>query len=436
MAAGTEGSFLHMSKGLKRALKVGQGFLAKKDIAALMQAIQPDDVPDADWEKLNREATFKQKYTKRSGEIQEILGEMLQTFKDNLAEAEAAEKKAADDSSKLLKGKNDSLDTKQSELRDQAGENGARGESKADSEEQKRDMEGQNSRDEKYIEDTQKSCATKADEWAERKRLRSEEKASIQQAIATLRSDDARDLFKKSFDSHGALFLQTSASVRKVEHHPKLTNALSLIKRTAVKSGDYRLLLVAQQHAGKAVSKGDPFAAVTKDIDGFIADLKKEEEADMAEKEMCEKERAERTGRIQIYSKQIDMSTSVIGRLSEHIAACQKQVDEINVEIKDNEDAKREATEIRNKEKVEYGESVDDDTAAGQVVENAIAVLKSFYENNELNAPGFMQVRAVQQEPGEAPTPPPSTWDDTYKGASGETGGIVALMEGIKADIE
>ena len=63
MAAGTEGSFLHMSKGLKRALKVGQGFLAKKDIAALFQAAQPDDVPDADWEKLNREATFKQKYT-------------------------------------------------------------------------------------------------------------------------------------------------------------------------------------------------------------------------------------------------------------------------------------------------------------------------------------------------------------------------------------
>merc|ERR1719191_1684812 len=163
MSKGTEGSFLHLTKGLKKAMKVGKGFLAKKDIAALFQAAQPEDVPDADWEKLNREATFKQKYTKRSGEIQEILGEMLQTFKDNLAEAEAAESKAASDSSTLLKGKNDALGTKQDELRDGAGENGARGESKAESEEQKKDMEGQNSRDEKYIADTQKSCATKAD---------------------------------------------------------------------------------------------------------------------------------------------------------------------------------------------------------------------------------------------------------------------------------
>merc|ERR1719352_1554053 len=441
MATGTEGSFLHLrsllrTKGIQKALKVGKGFLAKRDVTALIEAAQPD-VPEADWDKLNQEATFKQKYTKRSGEIQEILGEMLQTFKDNLAEAESAESKAASDSSTLLQGKNDALTSKQDALRDQAGENGARGESKADSEEQKRDMEGQNTRDEKYIGDTQASCATKADEWAERKRLRAEEKASIAQAIATLRSDDARDLFKKSFDSHGAFFLQTSESVHKVEHRPMIKNAMAALMKTAVKSGDVRLLLLAQKHAGGALSKGDPFAPVIKDIDGFIADLKEEEEADMKEKEMCEKERAERTQRVQIYSKQIDMSTEVIGRLSEHIAASQKQVDQINVEIKENEDAKREATEIRNKEKVEYGASVDDDTAAGQVVENAIAVLKSFYQNNELNAPGFVQVRAARiEEPGEAPTPPPSTWGSEYKGASGESGGIVALMEGIKADIE
>merc|ERR1719352_1797972 len=441
MATGTEGSFLHVrsllrSKGIKMALKVGKGFLAKRDVTALIEAAQPD-VPEADWDKLNQEATFKQKYTKRSGEIQEILGEMLQTFKDNLAEAEAAEKKAAGDSSKLLQGKNDALSTAQTALRDQAGENGARGESKADSEEQKKDLEGQNSRDEGYIADTQKSCATKADEWGERKRLRKEEKASIQQAIATLRSDDARDLFKKSFDSHGASFVQTSVEVRKVEHHPALKRGLALLKRTAVKSNDVRLLLIAQRHAGAMGSKGDPFAAVTKDIDGFIADLKEEEENDMAEKEMCEKERSERTARVQICSKQIDKSTQVIGRLTEHIASSQKQVDAINVEIKDNEDAKKEATEIRNKEKIEYGESVDDDTAAGKVVENAIEVLKSFYKNNELAGPGFIQVSEKKMEqPGEAPTPPPSTWDDTYKCASGESGGIVALMEGIKADIE
>merc|ERR1719271_1744943 len=116
MTKGTEGSLLHMTKGLKRALKVGQGFLAKKDIAALFQAAQPDDVPDADWEKLNREATFKQKYQSGSGNILDILKDMTATFIDN---------------------------------RDAAIEK-----------EEKADREGQNERDEAFLSDTKDACET------------------------------------------------------------------------------------------------------------------------------------------------------------------------------------------------------------------------------------------------------------------------------------
>ena len=39
-------------------------------------------------------------------------------------------------------------------------------------------------------------------------------------------------------------------------------------------------------------------------------------------------------------------------------------------------------------------------------------------------------------EAGEAPTPPPSTWDSEYGGAKGESQGIVAIMTLIKEDIE
>ena len=45
------------------------------------------------------------------------------------------------------------------------------------------------------------SNSAQADEWAERVRLRTAEIASINEAISVLRSDDARDTFKKSFDS-------------------------------------------------------------------------------------------------------------------------------------------------------------------------------------------------------------------------------------------
>merc|ERR1719453_1483948 len=90
----------------------------------------------------------------------------------------------------------------------------------------------------------------------------------------------------------------------------------------------------------------------------------------------------------------------------------------------------------RNKEKIEYAASVEEDTAAIGLVENSMKVLESFYKNNELTMGFVQQAAAVDQPGGVAPTPPPSTWDDTYKGASKETGGVVSLLGMIKADIE
>merc|ERR1719299_242524 len=161
--APTESSLVTMKSSLTKAVNLGKGFLAQRDVTTLLKALQPD-IPDVDFNKLNQDATFKQKYTSRSGEIQDILAEMLTTFKDNKEEAINAETKAADDSKKLLEAKQEALSTAESALRAQAGENGARGESRAECAEEKKDLEEQNTRDEGFIADTKTACANKAGE--------------------------------------------------------------------------------------------------------------------------------------------------------------------------------------------------------------------------------------------------------------------------------
>merc|ERR1719335_284024 len=277
-----------------------------------------------------------------------------------------------DDAKKLLEAKEEALDTAESALRAQAGENGARGESRAECAEEKKDLEDQNVRDEGYIADTKAACATKADEWAERKRLRAEEIQSIQQAIHVLRSDDARDVFKSSLESQG--FIQ----VKKVEvrhvHHAHHKRGVMRLRELAIKVGDPRVLMLAQKlRSGK---DDDPFAAVTESVDEMIADLNKEGEADMAEKEMCELERSRNTQKVREYSKRIDMSTHVIERLTALIADKQKEIDGIDVELKELVDSKKDATAQRNKEKTEYAASVEEDTTAIGLVENSIKVLE------------------------------------------------------------
>ena len=138
MDKGTNTSLVGVSSELKQALEVGKGFLSQRDVAGLSKVL---DVPEVDWKKLNREATFKQQYTARSGKIQDILSDMLQTFTDNRNEAQTSEDTAVENHGKLMTAKKAELSASKQALLDKAGENGARAESLAESEAEKTDLE-------------------------------------------------------------------------------------------------------------------------------------------------------------------------------------------------------------------------------------------------------------------------------------------------------
>merc|ERR1719169_180098 len=175
----------------------------------------------------------------------------------------------------------------------------------------------------------------------------------------------------------------------------------------------------------------------TKAIDEMLGDLKTEEETDLANKERCEKERMENTQSAKMKSKEIDTNTETIDRLTASIAAAEKKIKEIEEEVEDLNKQKQDATDQRTKENTEYLSAKSDDEKAVELVGTAVAALQKFYTDNGL---AFAQVRRVGQEPfvtaGEAPTPPPTTWDSEYGGAKGENKGIVAILELIADDIK
>merc|ERR1719169_140688 len=171
----------------------------------------------------------------------------------------------------------------------------------------------------------------------------------------------------------------------------------------------------------------------TKAIDEMLGDLKTEEETDLANKERCEKERMENTQSAKMKSKEIDTNTETIDRLTASIAAAEKKIKE----VEDLNKQKQDASDQRTKENTEYLAAKSDDEKAVELVGTAVAALQKFYTDNGLS---FAQVRRVRQEPfvaaGEAPTPPPTTFEGEYGGASGENKGIVAILELIADDIK
>jgi hypothetical protein len=428
-----EGVLSSVAKKLQNVMTVGEGFLAKNDLADLHKIL---DVPDVDWKKLNRPATFKKKYKARSGGIQEILADMRDTFANNLNEAIAAEKKAAADFDALMTAKKDQLSTAKQALLDKTGEKGARAEALATSEEELKDLQGQNDRDRGYVADTEATCKERAEQWSERKRLRAEEIAAINEAIGILRSDDARDTFKKSFDSQGFFFTQIDETRHVV--HAKRSKALSLVRELAKNTKDERIAGVVAKltkQPEEEINIDDPFVEVIKIIDDLIADLGTEESDDLATKERCEDERMKTTQEAKMVAKEIDTNVETMDRLTEQIDAANKTVMQITEEIAELRVEMQEATENRNDEKREYEAAKSEDESAVELIENAIGALGKFYDNAAL-----VQVRRAKQEPfveaGEAPTPPPSTWEGEYGGQQGAGTGVLAMLGMIKADIE
>merc|ERR1719428_2362159 len=84
-------------------------------------------------------------------------------------------------------------------------------------------------------------------EWKERKRIRSEEIASISKAIEILSSDDAKDTMSASFKSQQALFFQESDVDSEGRCSPRRRGhrAIDALRQGAQKHNDVRLAALA-----------------------------------------------------------------------------------------------------------------------------------------------------------------------------------------------
>merc|ERR1719473_874475 len=267
---------------LRRAVQLGSNFLSEQDTRFLEQVLD-GDVPEVDWKKLNRKATFKMKYKARSLKIQEILADMLQTFEDNLADAEKKEKDTKASFDTLMASKNSQLSAAQDALSAGDGEGAARTLAADEAQAEVDDLTTQVSNDEKYISQAEASYADKVAEWKERKRLRTEEIASISKAIEILASDDAKDLMSSSFKSQGNFFLQEQASSTRCQRK-RATKVVHRLRDMAAKHSDPRLsALAVSVHLN---AKGH-FDKIVAEVMKMVSDLHEEADEDLKTKETC-----------------------------------------------------------------------------------------------------------------------------------------------------
>jgi len=417
---------------LSRAVELGNKVLTKGD-SVFLQRLLTGDVPErADWKTLNRKATFKMNYKARSFKIQGVLAKLLETFSSNLADAAAKETAAITTFNTLMGSKGQQKTAAETALSRMEKENGARGMSLQDASGERQDLLAQITADEGYIGQVQTALTNKKAEWQARQKLRADEIAAFSQAISILHSDDARDTFKKSFASQGFLFLQEGVTK---EGARRINRAVDMLRVAEERTGDERLADVAAQ------LNTSHFTEVVTAIDNMLTVLRNEEASDITAKETCESDRAHDTREAITKSRAMDELSDTITTLTAKVAELEAEVKEKEAQVTAINNELIAAADQRAKENKAYLAAKQDDEDAAGLVRQAKSVLQTFYRDNGLmlvqgsHKSGTGAHQPFTSVAGEAPPPPPKTWEAPYGGKTEESTGILAILEMIHDDI-
>merc|ERR1719311_1442116 len=350
--------------------------------------------------------TFKQSYAPQSGEIYGILKQMKETFETDLAESQKEEMAAQKAYEELKAAKEEQIAAAQAQIDTKTQELADTDQKLANAKEDIEDTRASLAADEKYLMDLKEKCQMTDQEWEERQKTRQLEMQAVSKALAILSSDDAHDLFTKTFNPS---LLETSIAVSS----GRRSQASQVLSAAAQRLQSPRLAQIAMR------VRLDAFERVKKAIDDMIAQLLKEKEDEIKHKDFCtdefntnqletEKKEREKTD----LEAKIEDLTLTIKTLTEEIETLKAEIAEMQVQLK-------RAGEDREKQNKEFQMTVADQRATQKLLQQALAVLKDFYAKE-----------ALVQEPA-GPPPPPGF--QAYK-KNEASGGVMGMIQQIIND--
>jgi len=345
---------------------------------------------------------FKQAYAPQSGEIFGILTNMLDTFQANLAQAQKEEATRQADFDALKAAKEAEIKAGQEQLEAKKAELAKTDEDNAQAKQDLADTQGSLAADQQFLADLKEKCSQTDEEWNQRQADRQAEMQAVSQALAILTSDDAHDVFTRTFN---AAFIEKSAA-----HKDSRRESASLILKTAGQKFHNNALV---QLAGQV--QLDAFTRVKKAIDDMVAQLLKEQKDEQAHRDWCNEERNSNDRSAENAERTKGDLNAAIEDLNNKIDNLNKEIDTLNAEIADAQIQIKRAGEDREAENRDFQATVTDQRETQKVLQRALSVLQAVY-----------QAALVQMKQG----PPPPPGFSAYKQNAG-AGGVMALIQKI-----
>jgi hypothetical protein len=375
----------------------------KRVVNAFVQS--PEDYFDA-------EPTFKQSYAPASGQIFGILKQMKETFENNLSASQKEELAAQKAYEELKKAKEEEIAAGQDAIDTKTQELATTDEKLALSKQDMEDTKAGLSEDEAFLLMLKEKCQDADQEYEERQKTRAMEIEAVSKALSFLTSDEARDLFSKTFNP--ALIQKKSLSSKRQDQASKM---LAVI---AKKNNNPRLMQLAMS------VKLNAFTKVKKAIDDMIAQLLKEKQDEIKLKDFCRESFYQNEMNTERKTREKEDLKKLISDLEMTIDELTKSIETLKAEIAEMEVQMKRAGEDREKANKEFQLTVADQRATVKLLTQALEVLKGFYDKK-----AKMALLQAAKKAGAAPPPPPG-FKEYKKNAA--AGGVMGMIQSIIDD--
>jgi len=348
----------------------------KTKVQALLQAQTAEGEDDLELQPAG--APDPAAYKSKSGGIVDVLEDMLEKAKAELADAQKAEMNSKFDYEQLKQKLEDAMKFGTKELGETKSAKAAAEEAKAVAENDLAVADKATAEGSKHLSDLQNECMTKATEYEESQHGRQGELTALATAKKILEEKTG------GASDREYSFLQISSSTSAGARAKKVKDrVVNMLQALATKDDSNAISLLADRVEAASMMGEDPFAK----IKGLISEMIEKLEADAAKeaghKAFCDKEMSETKAKkeekesdLDTLGTKIDKATSKIAKLKEEIATLTEELGAIAA-------AQKEADEIRMAEKEAWAAAKADYESGVEGVGMALQVLRDYYAEKD-----------------------------------------------------
>jgi len=351
-------------------------------------------------------------YQSASGEIFGILKQMKESFEENLNSAQVEETADNKEFEEMKAAKVAEIAATEASLDEKKGLLGTASFNKAKADQDEEDTQKILNADTEYLAMLKSTCATADSDYELRKKTRIEETTAVTKALGFLQSDEAQDLFHKSFS-----FVQKE-SVNKLRE-ARVSHAAAVLTKAAHNLNRPKLAALAIK------VRLDAFTKAKEQIQIMIDELTKEQADEVEKKDMCIDELNSNEAATEASTRDKDEAIEKVEALAATIDKLTKEIADLKAEVAAGQTALKRAGEDRELENKDFQLTIADQRATQKVLNTALDILKGFYDKAAL-----LQSKNAQ-EPYVAGPPPPGAFKSYEKQGSG---GVLGAIEGVIGD--